>query len=180
VAAVLTPLGRPAEYACSLEEAKAYLRVDHSADDDDIGGMIADATEVIEAARDRTLVVRSYRLTLDEFPWGVIELPRGPAVSVTSVAYDGWEDGEELTMDPADLRLTGDRLDAAWGAYWPTPRVQGGAVRVTYTAGYATADDVPRAARRALLWLVLCLYERRPHGDELWRMLDGFGSGGYP
>ena len=62
---LLTP---PALEPLTLDEAKAYLRVDTAADDDLIAALIAGARIHVEAQTRRALITQSWRLVLDAWP----------------------------------------------------------------------------------------------------------------
>ena len=76
-----------------------------------------------------------------------IELPLVPVAALTSVKVDG-----ELTTDyQADLSHVPARIDL---------RAQG-AVEIAYTAGYATAAEIPATVTTGILMLAAYLYEHR-------------------
>ncbi len=84
---------QPTVEPVSLEEAKLYLRVDATSEDDLISSLIQAAREYVETHTRRTLIYTTYRYTLDTFPgWNglnftsqPIELPKYP-VAQTSAA----------------------------------------------------------------------------------------------
>ena len=62
------PLSGPAVEPVTLGEAKAYLRVEHDADDDVIAALIAGARVHVEAQTRRALITQSWRLIRDAWP----------------------------------------------------------------------------------------------------------------
>lgn len=62
---LLTP---PAVEPVPLADAKAYLRVEHDADDDVITGLIAAARAQIEAQTRRALITQAWQLRRDSWP----------------------------------------------------------------------------------------------------------------
>jgi len=108
----------------------------------------------------RALGQQTLRYTCRRFPFatdpdyrspGIIELPKPPLVSVSSVKYID-RDGVLQTMDPADyvvdVASEPGRIYPAYGTIWPTVRGEPGAVRVEYVAGYATIPAQIKAALR--------------------------------
>lgn len=156
----------PAVEPVLLAEAKTHLRVDTTADDTLIEGLIAAARETLESTLSRALINQTWELVMDAFPGGNrIRLPRPPLVSVTSIKYKD-KNGVEYTAtskyivdtdsEPGQIVLHDDET-------WPSDELyEVGAVRVRYVAGYGAAGaNVPRPLRQALLLLVGDWYENR-------------------
>ena len=80
---VITARANP---AVSLSDAKAYLRVDGSAEDTLISGLVSAGTDMVEKRTRRSLINQTFRWSFDEFPAGPVELPRSP---VSAVAIGG-------------------------------------------------------------------------------------------
>lgn len=163
---VATP---PAVEPVSLPEAKDHLRVSISDDDTLISGLIVGARRWCEGFRNESFITQTLELTLDEWPDdGVIELPRGPVQSVTSVEYTD-EDGNTSTFAASNYVVSTasnpGRLALKRSASWPSDTLQElEAIKVTYPAGYGdSADDVPEEVKSAIKLLVGHLYENREH-----------------
>ena len=77
----------PTEEPISVAQAKAYLKVDTDDEDDDVSAMLTEAREAAESECHRAFCTQTLTLTLDDFPWGEIRLPRPPLQSVTWVKY---------------------------------------------------------------------------------------------
>jgi uncharacterized phiE125 gp8 family phage protein len=119
----------------------------------------------------RTLIDSTYELYMDEFPSmtlrNIIELPRSPVVSVTSVEYvDG--DGNTQTVDSSNYRVDTvsepARIEPVDGFTWPNTNDQVNAVTITYTAGYGDeggSSTVPDDIKTALLMHIKYLYDNR-------------------
>jgi len=124
--------------------------------------------------------VPSYWQPLALNPWvesgSVIELPMGPALSVTSVTYFD-EAGALQTMDAADYVLDDGlvvpTISLASGASWPAIQARRNAIQIRYLAGYTFPDDspslfpLPWALRSAILLALGDLYENRENSSPV-------------
>lgn len=181
------PAGSP---LIDLVDAKTHLRVTHAAEDGLIANQVLAGTEHAELFQRRTLLQRTWRLSLPRFPkhGALLRLPRPPVQSVTTIVYTD-PDGVERTMPGTDYRLLDDGRVTPEADAWPATKAEPDAVRVTYLAGYSVGTDLPWQTRAAILLLVGNLYENReaslvatgptfalPYGVEplLWprRVLD--------
>jgi uncharacterized phiE125 gp8 family phage protein len=156
----------PDEEPVSLEEAKAHLRVDHSADDDLITAMIVAAREVCEQEAGRAFITQTWQLSLERFPGSEcpIEIPKPPLIGIESVTYiDG--EGDDQVLDPsayyADTADDPGRLLPAFETSWPDAREFPNSVRIEFEAGYGAAAAVPARAKQAIKLLVSHWYEHR-------------------
>ena len=140
----------------SLDEAKVHLRVTHSDHDALITDLIATAQAYIEGPRGvgQALADSTWRLSLDAWPsttpasgaWpgansagqAPVALRLGPVTAITSITYVD-PAGVGQTLDPsqylADLDTRPARIAPAYGASWPQPRDQIGAIKITFKAG---------------------------------------------
>lgn len=163
----LTVATTPAEPPISVAEAKAFLRVEHDDDDEEILAMIEAETARLDG-RDgilgRALVTQEWVLTLDAFPAAYIELPLPPCQSVEFLTYlDAAGDEQDIT----DFRAYGlggsdpVRLYPAAGSSWPDTAELPGAVTVEFTAGYGDPADVPAIIREGIKAAVAARYDKR-------------------
>lgn len=143
----------PASEPVSLAEAKAALRLDGTADDSLVGGLITAARESAENYTGRAFVTQTWRMVLPSFPCGTdrrIYLPKPPVQSVTSVTYVD-SDGVTQALSPASYTFVDDGhcpyIVEAYGETWPSARAQDDAVTVTFVAGYSA---VPEAIKTAI------------------------------
>ncbi|WP_103728924.1 head-tail connector protein [Novosphingobium sp. HII-3] len=154
----------PPEPVVTLEEAKAHLRVRHSAEDDLILSYIDAATGTIDGP-DGWLGRALGRQTLEiRYPafgtCGWIALPYPPAVEVESIQYVDAA-GEAATLDPDQYELSGAMIRPVWPHSFPAAAWRGAAgetVRIRWTAGY---DTLPAPIRAAILLMVGDLYAFR-------------------
>jgi uncharacterized phiE125 gp8 family phage protein len=160
----------PVEQPVTLDEAKAHLRVMHTADDLYIGSLIASAVERCQNLTGRALMAQTWEKTLDAFPAEAISLPRPPVLSVVSVRFID-TDGVERTIDPGTYLLDNASdlqvwLLPAYGRSWPATRSEINAVKVRFIAGYVNAASVPQPLKNWILLAVGELYEHRERSSE--------------
>ena len=154
----LTILSPPATEPISLSDAKAHLRVTHTAEDALIASLITAAREHIEAELGLAMITTGFR---EEGAVGDRGLPlsRGPTPAITAVSRSdgagGW-----TALDASAWRLCA-------GA-WPASVMSSGLsltrqeLRVDYQAGYGSASgDAPESLRQAVLALVANAYGAR-------------------
>lgn len=176
---VVTP---PATEPLSLEEAKAHLRLEQSADDAYVTTLIKAAREYVEQVCWRGLVTQTLEVTMDRFPDSALgsgvsgmnvgwsdwqkskfELPFGKLVTLTSVKYLD-VNGVEQTMPSSDYTVDDVSIPAkvylGYNKVWPNTRPQWDAVRVRYDVGQAV-NVLPSALKQAMLLLISQMYEFR-------------------
>jgi uncharacterized phiE125 gp8 family phage protein len=168
----MTPLvlEPPAAEPVSLAEARLFLRLDQTEEDDLLATLITAARLMVEAASGRCLIDQRWRIVLDRWPpGGEIRLPLSPVSAVTAArVYDVLGaaqsvDGAALALDsladPPLIRFVGE-----------VPEIgrDHGAIEIDVVAGYgATADAVPAPLRQAVLRLAARWFEQR--GDVAGR-----------
>jgi uncharacterized phiE125 gp8 family phage protein len=152
------PVGEPV----SLAEAKAFLRVDDTAEDALIGTLITAARLHVEGVTGRALMHQTWRMVRDGWPVDrTIKLPVTPFASVVAVtAYD--TAGTAHAVPLAQFMDAPDRLLLpANVAGLPLMRDRQG-IEIDYVAGFGSApEDVPVDIRQALLTLVAHWHEHR-------------------
>lgn len=161
----------------SLEEAKSFLKVDFSDEDDLIEGLVAAAVGDCEAWCDAAFVPRTVVVTQRDFAdycrpaqfvqlVGAIHLPIHPLLSVASVAYLDAE-GETQTVDEGSyVAVSSQRppyIVPAPGKSWPS--VLSGhpeAVTITLRAGF---EELPKNLVAAVSFRLAQLYRNRDEGE---------------
>lgn len=160
----LTLVAAPAAEPIALADAKAHLRVEHTADDALITALIVAARTEAEHRTGRALISQVWALRLDAFPTGKIELPKPPLVSVGSITYTD-NAGSPQTLAGSEYQVVTDELigyvQPAYGKSWPSARPVPGSVVVTFTAGNANAAAVPQAIKQWMLLQIGAMYEHR-------------------
>lgn len=160
----------PAEEPISLDDAKAFARIDTSADDFLVQALIVSARMHIEALTRRLMVTQGWTFVADGVPaGGHLTLPAVPVQGISEVrCFDA--DNVMSVLDPsrwsADLTASPVRI-RVHGAL-PSLRAMAG-LHVVFTAGYGAPADVPEALRQAIRILVATWYEERtfsPIGAE--------------
>lgn len=155
---------KPTAEPVSLGDAKEWLRVEHTADDTVILGLIYAARDLVEKAARRSIITRTliaYLTPVEAAP--PFSLPYGPVASVSEFAT--WSDASDAYVAAASTayQLAGDRIAVSQEAdatAWPTYDRYEDAVRITYVAGKAYLEqDEP--IRQAILSLVGTWYENR-------------------
>lgn len=150
-----------------LEDVKAHLKVEHSAEDELIQDMVWSAVEEIEDATGHLFGRRSVTEHFDGF--SSIRLRSFPAHAITGVSYiDGSHVGQ--TFDLAGLRLMSGRKRPARVArvlsVWPSTCSAVDAVSVTFDAGHEP-DDVPKRLRQAALLMISDMHANRGETSDL-------------
>ena len=156
-------LAGPAEEPVSLAEAKAFLRLDDTAEDGLVTTLIAAARIHVESVTSRAMLTQTWRLVLDAWPaQGEVTLPIAPLITVNAAwCYDSAGEPHEIAVPEIVADTAGSRiwLPSQTGAASLRMRQ---AVEVDYTAGYGDeGTDVPADLRQAMLSLVAFWFERR-------------------
>lgn len=162
----MTPIAltAPALEPVSLDEAKAFLRLDQAEEDGLLGTLITAARLMIEAASSRMLVDQSWRIVLDRWPdSGEIRLPLSPVHAITAArVYDAA--GLAQTVSASALRLDGAAdppLICVVASVPPIGRAHA-AIEIDVVAGYGAAvATVPALLRQAVLQLAARWFEQR-------------------
>jgi uncharacterized phiE125 gp8 family phage protein len=156
----------PATEPITVDELKLFARVDSSYEDTLLTNFIVAARQATEKFLRRALITQTITLEMDWWSSWVIELPRPPLISVTSVVYVYEDDTTEtFSSDNYYVRTNAEpgQVIIKNGSSVPinTDRFYGG-YRITYTAGYgANATDVPQDIRDAIKIWATELYEGR-------------------
>lgn len=150
----------------SLVDAKAYLRVQHSADDDLITDCIRAATSYCEEELDLAIMDQEITLKLDSYSANTLYLPRANLLSVTSVTYTD-ENGDSQPF--ADFVANEYTTPASvYAATWPTAKDIPGAGTIVYRAGYrpngagvVAVNPAPGVVIQAIKLLITHFYDNR-------------------
>lgn len=164
-----------------LPTAKLHLKETSAENDTLITALVTAATQDAEHLMGRAILPQKWQLSLDQFPSGIagnvspfyalaasraIVLQRPTVTAVDSVKYVHATTGVLTTLDPAQYQacLASDYTASvvpAHGTSWPCARAQPESVQVVFTAGYATAADVPALIVAWIKLRLAALYENR-------------------
>lgn len=180
----------PTEEPVTLTEAKLFMKVDGSAEDNQITSMIKAARSLCEQFTGRCFITQTWDLWLDgipktsgQSPWwngvreGVvshldgdrqyIELEKAPIQSVTHIKSYAYDDTES-TMSSDNYRVDSigfiPKVVLKTGQVWPSGLRNSKAIVIRVVCGYGDSLDVPNEIKHAILMNLLHLYEHR--GDE--------------
>jgi uncharacterized phiE125 gp8 family phage protein len=160
-ALLLTP---PAAEPLLLGDARAFLRVEHDADDELIASLVAAARGEVELATRRVLVTQTWRIVLHRWPpSGRIVSPASPLRTLEAVrVFDAEGAADEL--DPGAFLLDTSSVPgviAFTRAGLPAPGRALAGIELDVTAGYGDATDIPAPLLQAVRLLVARSYEQR-------------------
>jgi uncharacterized phiE125 gp8 family phage protein len=143
-----------------------HSRIDSTGERTLIESYLTAARILAEDVSHRALMQRTVTLTLDKFPAGrrILELPRPPLTSVTSISYvdtGGATTAMASTNYVVDTASRPGRLQPTYNTVWPTARDQLGAVTITYVAGATTSTNVAETDKQAIRMLVGHWFQNR-------------------
>ena len=156
----------PANEPITIQEIHNYGKFDTDADDVVFESQITAVRQVAEGWLGRALIEQEITATLDWWPGSILELPRPPLISVTSIKTIDEEDDKTLYLDSSFFVRTDiipGQIVIKNGSTPPinTDRYYGG-YEVIFKAGYGTnASDVPQALRTGLIEWTLFAIENR-------------------
>jgi uncharacterized phiE125 gp8 family phage protein len=160
----------PALEPVSLAEAKDWLRIDASDEDDLLRALIVSARLVLEAFTRRFFVTQSWRVTLDAWPSNMrdhapqrLALPFAPFRGVAAIrVYDAARNAQTLTPGAYRAPPAPDCGRLVFIAPPPQPGVDSDGVEIDFTVGYGDrARDTPEPLRRAMTILLAHWHENR-------------------
>ncbi|MEO8883893.1 MAG: head-tail connector protein, partial [Devosia sp.] len=150
----------------TLDEAKAFLRLDTTDEDPLVTSLITAARLHIEGISGRALLSQGWRTVLDCWPpGGVVTLPVGPLLSLTAItAYDADGNATELATDDVLVAANATPVQLFVPPGFGSAAIlrDRQAIEIDYVAGYGSdGGDVPATLRQALLILVGYWFENR-------------------
>ena len=138
---LITP---PTVLPLHLDEVKQHLREDLSENDGLINIYLQQALEEAHNLTQRQMIAARYQYVINCFPACCIDLPIEPLIQVVSIDYTD-ANGAAQTLPANNYVITGDysKISPAYNVTWPIARLEAGAVKITFDAGYvapAVAD----------------------------------------
>ena len=155
----------------TIEEVKDFARIDGTEEDCLLERFITSARYNCEEYLGRALVLQTIQMVMDFWPGTVVELPRPPLLSVSSIVTVD-EDGTETTYDSDNYYIVTEavpgQLVLKQGVSPPTNTSRDYAgFKITYKCGYgATPDSLPRPIKDGLVMWVASMYEKRVISKE--------------
>jgi uncharacterized phiE125 gp8 family phage protein len=138
----------------TVAEVKLHTHISHAVEDALLADLITAGRQAIELYQNRAWLEQTFELQFDDFPCKPFDVPRPPLVSVESLKYlttDGILNTYDITNLLIDTKGTPGRVSLKDTASWPIANLETiGAVRMEYTAGYSTADEVPASVKHAI------------------------------
>lgn len=149
----------------TLSDAKDFLRIDGTDDDDVLTSLIAVARTYVEDASGHSLAAKTVEIAIDAFPaHDFIALSGPPVTSVTSVKYYAQDDTESTfsssayTLDDYGVQ---HRIRLNYGYTWPITTLRDvNGVLVRYVCGY-DSSTLPANMLHAVKLLISHWYETR-------------------
>lgn len=145
----------------SLDEAKSFMRIVSTDEDEDIQSYIKAAIADAEGITNRQFAKATYELYLSIFPWENFKLPKNPINEIVSIQYMDLE-GNYQTIDSSTYYLF-SRYEVGHIAFnvFPNFKIKNHkkAVRITFISGYL--EDFPMDLKQWLKVRVSTLYENR-------------------
>lgn len=164
----ITLVTPPVREPVTLEEVKAWLKLETTDEDSTLLQLIGTARQMVEHYTSRALLAQTWRLvTTTPLALPFVVLPKAPTLKLLSAALQD-DAGHETPLDLEGLWLDGDsdpqRL--VMGATSLAGETGRGRVRFDLVFGYGEeAASVPDALRQAVLVMVAQAYEQRGAPD---------------
>lgn len=170
-------LAGPAAEPLTRAEAKAWLRIDHAAEDTLVDALVSAARRLVEVETGRALMEQTWRFALDCWPLrGIIPTPVSPVREIVSATVAA-ADGTPVAVPEGALTLVADRAPALLRvdrALAPAPARPYGGILITLKAGYGPdAADVPADLVQAVRLVLAHFYEHRDGPGEAGRLPAG-------
>lgn len=166
-------------YPVSPEQARTRCRIAESDYWNTLlQGFIESETARAERVLNLRLMPQVLRLTFDGFALrgedtlycGSTFLLPGPVQSLVTFVYDDI-DAVEQTVDSSlyllDTSGSYGRLGLTDGSSWPDTAIQQATVRITYNAGYASADEIPAEIKNRILDAVMFRFDGKDDPEKL-------------
>ena len=149
---VVAPLAEP----LTLAQAKTFLRIEHSADDEPLTRAIIAARVAAEQHIRLALMPQTWDYSVANPASDKLRLPCGPAQSIVSITLTT-EAGASSVMNAASYRLSVD----GFSVLFSTP-ISIEKITIRYVAGIANAiADIPTAIIQGMLHHITVILENR-------------------
>ncbi len=156
-------LTAPAVEPVTLDEARAFLRVETNDDDEVIAALVSGARIHVEAQTRRALITQGWRISADAWPDdGRLQVRPAPLKTLDAArVYDFDSAAHEVDTQAFVPDLANSVLIfAPWAL--PAPGRLSAGIELDVTVGYGDAVvDVPEALRQAIRLLTAHWYDNR-------------------
>lgn len=174
---MITPLALiDGEAVLPLAGARAHLDLgpDETATDGLIGDMRDEAINLVEQHSRQSLQSRQFLWEADAFAT-TMRLPMRPVQSVDAISYRDRNDALS-PLSASSWNASSEHLSAAAGYSWPLSASGRAVVRITFTAGYLSADHIPPLLLSAVKLAISAMYDNRSDPDlgPAMRLADKF------
>lgn len=161
---------QPVNEPVTVQDVKGIMRLDSSADDTMIAGLITSAREALEKRTGRSLVNKGYVAYFDRFPQPgqYLRIPMPPLVSVSAVNYldqeqasQEWDSDEYIVASEQSPALILPKFPNVYPVAFFMP----GSVQVHFTSGYLSGgygdaeSPIPERFRLAIQQLAMHWYD---------------------
>ena len=155
----------PVNLPVSMEEIREHTNVTDHDDDPRLLEYLRSATTHIEILARKQFITQTWRVTGNNWPGSIIELPKRPLLSVTTVKYYDNSDTQQ-TVDSSlytvDTDATPGRIVLNFGETWPSNRGHVNDIEVIFVCGFgASAASVPATYKHAIKLMVSHWNENR-------------------
>ena len=147
----------------TLDEANAFLRVEHNDDDEVIAALVVGSRIHVEAQTRRALMTQNWRMSADAWPQdGRLKVAPAPLQMLDATrAYEFDNVAHDVDTQAFVADLANSALIFAPRAL-PAPGRLAAGIGLDVTVGYGNAEiDVPEALRQAIRPLTAHWYENR-------------------
>ena len=142
---VLTQITKPIALPVTLTDAKEELKITGTDLDQTVRRLMRSSTDRIERDTGQKLVTQSWQFYRNGFE-EVMRIPFSPLQTVDSIMYiDSVGDWQTLSTSlyvVDNISIPGN-VHRAYSAIWPVTRYIMNAVKITFTCGYGTPQQVP-------------------------------------
>ncbi len=152
---LLTRITAPASEPVTLAEAKLYLRVDSTTEDNLISDLIVAARMSAEQWLRSSLITQSWKLSYNDYVDEAVLLPMPPVVSISSVVV--------INRDSTTQTISANNyyLNAAKNMLLFDNCVSGFSIEISYNTGYGSAAQVPSPIKYGILAHIAAMYDER-------------------
>lgn len=144
-------------------DLRTFGRLSSDVADGTLTPLIKAAREAAEAYQNRAYITQIWELIFDGYPCGVIDIPKPPLVSLTSVTVTDIN-GTVTAMNTADFVVdttaAKGSISLRYGKYWPGVIPERAGVAIRFTCGYGAAGaNVPDRVKIAIALGALFRYD---------------------